>query len=60
MQVAILIKKLWSFENLKKSKKSDWTFFLVFFNSISSLIFIWKKVDQFDKMNRKYSTQQGL
>ena len=49
IQLIILIKKLWSFDNIDKSKKQGWTWILILFNSISSLIFIWKKVDEFEK-----------
>jgi hypothetical protein len=51
IQLVILIKKLWSFKNLEKSRKSDWTWILILFNSIASLIFIWKRVDEFAEKN---------
>jgi len=50
-QLFILIKKLWSFKNLDKQTRSNWAGLLIIFNSISSLIFIWKKVDEFSKIN---------
>ncbi|MDX1446968.1 hypothetical protein [Lishizhenia sp.] len=53
LQLVILIRKLWSFKNLEKSKKSDWTWLLILFNSITSLIFIWKRVDEFEELNNK-------
>ena len=55
LQLVILIRKLWSFKNLEKSKKSDWTWLLILFNSITSLIFIWKRVDEFEELNNKKS-----
>ena len=53
LQIAILIRKLWSFKNLEKSKKTDWTWLLIIFNSITSLIFLWKRVDEFEELNNK-------
>ena len=53
IQVIVLIRKLWSFKNLEKSKKSNWTWILIVFNSISSLIFIWEKVDLFEEIDTK-------
>jgi len=53
IQLVVLIRKLWSFKNLEKSKKSDWTWILILFSLISSLIFIWKKVDEFEEINHK-------
>jgi heme/copper-type cytochrome/quinol oxidase subunit 4 len=52
IQLIFLIKKLWSFKNLEKSKKSEWTWILILFSSISSLIFIWNKVDEFEVLNK--------
>ena len=49
IQLIILIKKVWSFDNIDKSKKKNWTWILILFNSIASLIFIWKKIDEFEK-----------
>jgi len=57
LQLVILIRKLWSFKNLEKSKKSDWTWLLILFNSITSLIFIWKRVDEFEELNNKNKAQ---
>jgi|TARA_B110000902_G_scaffold156768_2_gene179801 uncharacterized membrane protein len=53
IQLIFLIRKLWSFKNLDKSKKSDWTWILILFSSIASLIFIWKRVDEFEEINNK-------
>jgi hypothetical protein len=55
LQLVILIRKLWSFKNLEKSRKSNWTWLLILFNSITSLIFIWKRVDEFEELNNKKS-----
>ena len=55
LQLVILIRKLWSFKNLEKSKKMDWTWLLIIFNLITSLIFIWKRVDEFEELNIKKS-----
>lgn len=50
-QLIILIRKLWSFKNIDKSKKTDWTWLLLLFTTVTSLIFIWKKADEFEKLN---------
>jgi hypothetical protein len=52
-QMIILLRKLWSFKNIENSKKSEWTWLLILFNSITSLIFIWKRVDQFEALNNQ-------
>ncbi len=51
IQIIILIRKLWSFKNIEKSKKTEWTWLLILFTMLTSVIFIWKKVDEFDKLN---------
>jgi len=51
VQFVIIMRKLWSFRNLEKSKKTEWTVMLLIFNPISSLIFIWRKVDQLEENN---------
>lgn len=50
-QVIVLIKKLWSFQKVKKSIKVEWTWILILFSSISSVIFIWRKVDELEAIN---------
>ncbi len=52
VQLVILIKKLWSFKNLEKSRKWDWTWILIAFNLVTSLVFIWKKVEEFEKIKK--------
>ena len=52
LQLVILIKKLWSFKNLEKTKKTEWTWLLILFSSISALIFLWKRVDEFEETNK--------
>ena len=42
-QTGYLIYRVWTYKNLPKSKKTNWTTLLVVFNVISSLIFIWIK-----------------
>lgn len=49
IQIFILIRKLWLFKSIEKSIKTNWTILLLFFAPISSLIFIWKKIDDFEK-----------
>ena len=51
VQWGILVRKLWCFNHLPKSKKYDWTWILFFFNPISSIIFLWIKMDEFEKLN---------
>lgn len=60
IQLIVLIRKLWSFKNLEKSKKSFWTWILILFNSIASLIFIWKRVDAFEELNSKKGPVNSL
>ena len=59
LQLVILIRKLWSFKNLEKSKKTDWTWLLIIFNSITSLISLWKRVDEFEELNNKKGSNNG-
>jgi len=53
IQIIYLIYKLWSYKNIEKSDKTTWTLFLVFFNIIASLVYIWKKDGEFQRMNSK-------
>ena len=50
-QLIILIKKLRSFKKIDKSILTEWTWILIIFNFISTLIFIWKKMDELELMN---------
>lgn len=59
IQLIILIRKLWSFKKLEKSIKSDWTWILILFNSIASLIFIWKRVDKFEELDNQTVSKNG-
>lgn len=51
LQLIILIRKLWSFKNIEKSTKTNWTLLLIFFAQISAWVFIWKKIDEFEGKN---------
>ena len=51
-QLIYLINKLWSFKEIDKSIKNEWTWILIFFSAISSLIFIWQKHDKLAISNR--------
>ncbi len=44
--IAILIWKIWNYKNVEKSEKWNWTLLLLFFNSITILIYVWKIDDQ--------------
>ena len=55
IQIGYLIFRLWRYKNLKKSIKTNWTILLILFNSITSLIYIWKKDDEFLELNNKHS-----
>jgi hypothetical protein len=39
LQLIILIRKLWSFKNLEKSKKTNWTWLLIIFNKLKRKCF---------------------
>jgi len=52
-QIIYLLKKLWSFKNIDKSIKNDWTWLLIFFAVICSPIFIWKKYEKFNILNNE-------
>ena len=52
IQIAYLIYRLWSFKNIDKDKKTMWTVLLVIFNCVASLIFIWKKDNEFEQLNK--------
>lgn len=44
--MTILIRRLWSFKNVDKSKKTKWTWLMILFNSVTTLIYIWKIDDK--------------
>lgn len=52
IQIAYLIYRLWNYKNVEKKIKTEWTCFLVIFNFISSLFFIWKKDSALNEMNK--------
>jgi hypothetical protein len=43
IQTVILIVRVWSYKNVSKSIKTNWTWLLILFGIITSLIYIWKK-----------------
>ena len=51
-QIGYLIYRLWNYKNIDKDKKIMWTVLLVIFNCITSLIFIWKKDNEFKQLNK--------
>lgn len=53
LQLSILILQLWSFKNLEKSQKWNWTFLLIVYAFVTTLIFIWKRHDELEKENKK-------
>ena len=52
IQITYLIYRLWNFKNIDKHKKTMWTVLLVIFNCVASLIFIWKKDNEFEQLNK--------
>ena len=57
IQLTILIRRLWSFKNIPKATKSSWTLLLIIFNSISSLIYIWKMDSRLKNNNTYFQTK---
>ncbi|MDX5468233.1 MAG: hypothetical protein LPK45_00205 [Bacteroidota bacterium] len=53
IQVIPLIRKLWTLKQVKKSIKLEWTWIILFFSPISSLVFIWSKWEELNKINQK-------
>jgi len=51
MQIGYLIYRLWNYKNIDKKIKTEWTWLLIIFNFISSLVFIWKKDTELEKNN---------
>ena len=51
IQLAYLIYRLWNYKNIDKHHKTSWTALLVVFNCVTSIIFIWKKDDEFKRLN---------
>lgn len=52
IQIGYLIYRLWNYKNVEKKIKTEWTWLLIIFNFISSLIFIWKKDSELNRMNK--------
>jgi hypothetical protein len=48
IQLIYLIRYLWKIDSIDKKVKIDWTVLMIIFSQIASLIFIWKKVDEFE------------
>jgi len=51
IQIGYLIYRLWNYKNVAKNIKTKWTVFLVLFNFVSSLFFIWKKDNELQQLN---------
>ncbi|CAM3990382.1 MULTISPECIES: hypothetical protein [Flavobacterium] len=51
MQIGYLIYRLWNYKNVERKIKMEWTWLLIIFNFLSSLIFIWKKDTEFKNLN---------
>ena len=48
IQIIFLIRYLWRIESIDKKIKSNWTGLMILFAQITALIFIWKKIDEFE------------
>ena len=46
-----IIYRLWSFKNIEKEIKWNWTFLLILFTIVTMPIYIWKKDDELIKEN---------
>ena|SRR5690606_18610190 len=46
-----LIYRIWTFKNINKNMKGNWTVFLIFVGIITMPIYIWKKDDDFIEQN---------
>lgn len=55
LQLVVLIRKLWSFEGLAKSKKKEWTWLLILYGLVTAPIFIWKRIDEFAGLDGEIS-----
>jgi hypothetical protein len=51
IQIVILIVRVWSYKNISKSIKINWTWLLLLFGIITSLIYIWKKDNELIEIN---------
>jgi hypothetical protein len=52
-----LIVRIWRFKNIDRSRKSGWTFLILFFGNLVALIYIWKKDADFARDNELNSNQ---
>ena len=59
LQIVILLKRLWRYKVLPKQDKTNWTWLLIFFSSITCLIYIWKKDSEFEERNLE-SKSEGV
>lgn len=53
LQVGYLLYRLWSYKQVKRETKLSWTFLLVCFYAITSLIYIWYKEKSFIETNEQ-------
>ena len=51
IQLIVLIRRLWHYKSLTRSKKNEWTWLLILFSQITTLLFIWKKDEEFHLIN---------
>lgn len=58
ISMIILIIRLWNFNFVERSKKTTWTWLMLFFNIITILIYIWGIDDKLlENDNKKHLTQ---
>ncbi|KAB2807025.1 hypothetical protein [Phaeocystidibacter luteus] len=50
--LGIQLRILWSFKNIARSKKVNWTWLQFFFSGIVGLFFIWKKWEEFELLDK--------
>ena len=53
ISMLVLLRRIWKFENITTTKKSNWTWWIILFNVVAMHIYIWKMDDQFSEGNRK-------
>ena len=51
--LAYLIYRIWTFKNINKNIKWNWTFLILFFSIITAPYYIWNKDDTFKIQNNK-------
>jgi hypothetical protein len=58
IQIGCLIYRVWSYKNIEKRIKSEWTWLFLLFSIISAPVYIWIKDDELCEINKAVTSKK--